>query len=517
MVKSDIQLIIPMSGMGKRFLEAGYTHPKPLIKVDGKPMIEHIVNLFPGVNNVNFICNTKHLNETNMKEILNEISPGCAIFEVPPNSCRGPVEAILSIKDYIDNDKPVIVSYCDYNTEWDFEQFIEDSSNLDGNIACYKGFHPHMLGIDNYAFCREKDNYLLEIKEKEPFTDSKMNEYASNGTYFFKSGFIVKKYFSKLIQLNNHVNGEFYVSLVYNLLVEDKLNVGIFEIKKMLQWGTPYDLEIYKSWSKYFNSSQKTLQDNFSTLILPMAGYGSRFSEQNYLLPKPFLEINKKPMFIQAIDCLPKTKEAMFICLNEHLSKYDIKTPLTDIYQKYKILGINNVTLGQAITCKLGIEEYNLNPNTPIMISACDNGVTYNVEKYEKLLNDISIDVIVWSFRNNQSSKNSPHSYSWLDVDKNNNVKYVSCKKFIYDNPLTTHAIIGTMFFRKCSYFLEGLNENITNNITTNSEYYVDDVINRCIDRGLNVKVFEVDNYICWGTPDDYLTYIYWEEYFKQN
>ena len=109
-----------------------------------------------------------------------------------------------------------------------------------------------MLGTDNYAFVKEKDNYMIEIQEKKPFTDNKMNEYASNGTYYFKSGFIVKKYFKKLIDLNQSINNEFYVSMVYNLMKLDNLNILIFEIEKMLQWGTPKDLQEYLTWSDYF-------------------------------------------------------------------------------------------------------------------------------------------------------------------------------------------------------------------------------------------------------------------------
>ena len=145
------------------------------------------------------------------------------------------------------------------------------------------------------------------------------------------------------------------------------------------------------------------------------------------------------------------------------------------------------------------------------MISACDNGVYYNVEKYEKLVNDKTVDVIVWSFRNNQTSKNNPNAYAWMDVDENDNIKYVSCKKFIYNDPLKTHAINGTMFFRKAKYFMDGLKKNYEENIRTNGEFYVDDVINQNIKAGLNVKVFEIKNYICWGTPNDYKTYLYWK------
>ena len=213
---------------------------------------------------------------------------------------------------------------------------------------------------------------------------------------------------------------------------------------------------------------------------------------------------------------MPKTDKAVFISLEEHISKYDIHKVLKDKYDSYQVISVPNVTSGQASTCQIGIISAGVDSDTPITISACDNGVYYDSHKYKTLLDDPTIDVIVWSFRNNQASKVNPHMYSWLDVDVNNNIKYVSCKNFIYENPLQTHAIIGTMFFRKAKYFLDGLVENHKNKFTTNGEYYVDDVINRCIEAGLTVKVFEVENYICWGTPDDYKTYLYWEEHFKK-
>jgi bifunctional N-acetylglucosamine-1-phosphate-uridyltransferase/glucosamine-1-phosphate-acetyltransferase GlmU-like protein len=90
-----------------------------------------------------------------------------------------------------------------------------------------------MLGSDNYAFIRENNKDFLEIQEKKPFTENKMNEYASNGTYYFKTGTIVKKYFQELIDKNISTNGEFYCSMVYNLMKNDGLNIRVFEIEKM--------------------------------------------------------------------------------------------------------------------------------------------------------------------------------------------------------------------------------------------------------------------------------------------
>ena len=250
-----MKIIIPMTGIGKRFIDAGYTTPKPLIEVDGKPIIEHVVNLFPNEKDIIFICNTKHLNETNLREVLKRIAPTGKIVEIPPHK-KGPVYAVYQIKDMIDDDEEVIVNYCDFGAYWDYKDFLKHTRerNADGAIPSYKGFHPHMLGKINYAFMRDDKQWMLEIREKQPFTDNRMNEYASDGTYYFKKGSYVKKYFKKLMDEDVNLKGEYYVSMVYNLLVQDGLKASIYEIQHMQQWGTPGELEEYVGWSEYFKS-----------------------------------------------------------------------------------------------------------------------------------------------------------------------------------------------------------------------------------------------------------------------
>ncbi|MGE4457260.1 MAG: NTP transferase domain-containing protein [Arcobacteraceae bacterium] len=513
-----MHIIIPMSGIGNRFIEAGYIEPKPLIVIDGKPIIEHVCDLFPNADKFTFICNSKHLRETNMKDVLLSIKPNANIVEIP-NHKKGPVYAVSLVEDLIDDDEEVIVNYCDFGTYWDYENFLKHTRerDADGAIPSYKGFHPHMLGSTNYAFMRDEKQWMLEIKEKEPFTDNRMNEYASNGTYYFKKGSYVKKYFKELMDKDINLKGEFYVSLIYNLLVQDGLKVSIYDIQHMLQWGTPQDVEEYNTWSKYFrdaiNEKQKPNPKENSITLIPLAGRGSRFAKVGYKDPKPLIEVSGKPMIIQAANSLPNSQNHIFVTLKEHLENYPLEETLKYEYPNAKIISIDEVTEGQAITCSLGLK--NVDENSSLLIAATDNGMIYNHESYEKLINDKNVDAIIFTFRHHVSSKNNPQMYGWVKTN-GDDATGVSVKVPISENPYEDHAIVGTFWFKKVEYFNNALQNLLDKNIRVNGEYYVDSLMGELIELGYKVKVFEVDDYICWGTPDDYETFVYWQSFFHK-
>jgi NDP-sugar pyrophosphorylase family protein len=508
-----------MSGIGKRFIEAGYKVPKPLIRVDEKTIIEHVCNLFPDEDKFTFICNSKHLADTNIKQVVQSIKPNANIIEIP-NHKKGPVYAVSLVNEIIEDDEEVIVNYCDFGTYWDYKNFLKHTRDrdADGAIVAYKGFHPHMLGNTNYAFMQDKKQWMLKIQEKEPFTNNRMQEYASNGTYYFKRGSYVKKFFQKLIDNNINVRGEYYVSLVYNLLVSNGLKVSIYEIQHMLQWGTPQDLEEYSMWSKYFSNileQKKKLPPRIKSItLIPLAGKGSRFSTLGYKKPKPLLEVSGKPMIIQAVNSLPQSQKLIFVALKEHLQNYPLKKVLKDEFINPKIVSLENVTQGQAITCSLGLKDEDI--NSSLLIAATDNGMIYDQNKYQKLIEDKNVDAIIFTFCNHVSSKSNPQMYGWVKTDHKNNAISVSVKVPISKKIHKDHAIVGTFWFKKVEFFNQGLKNLIDKNIKINNEYYVDSLMGELINLGLNVKVFEVDNYLCWGTPNDYETFIYWQSFFHK-
>lgn len=516
---NEVQIIIPMSGIGKRFIDAGYSEPKPLIEVDGIPIIEHVVNMFPGESNFTFICNSNHLTTTNMRTILERIAPAAKIIEIEPHK-KGPVYAVTQIFNLLNDEEEVIVNYCDFSVFWNYADFLNHTRNrkADGAIPAYKGFHPHMLGSTNYAFMRDEEQWMLEIKEKEPFTNNRMEEYASVGTYYFRYGSYVKKYFQALLDEDVNLNGEYYVSLVYNLLNRDGLRTSIYNVQHMLQWGTPQDVQEYKAWSNYFrniiesNEEDKTVPH--STLLMPLAGAGSRFVKEGYLDPKPLIEVSGKPMIIQASQSLPKTGKQVFLCQKSHLDAYPLEEELKMVYPDATLVTVESLTEGQACTCELGLKY--IDSEDSLLIGACDNGMIWNQDGFQTLIKDPNVDVVVFSFRHHVSSERYPQMYGWIDIEEDQTIKHVHVKSPISDDPYNDHAVVGSFYFKNVKIFKESLDQLYTKNIRINNEFYVDSLINEAIDLGYNAKVFELDQYVGWGTPNDLRTYEYWQSFFHK-
>lgn len=251
-----MQIIIPLSGSGQRFADAGYRDIKPLIPVQGKPIIEYVTDLFPGEHDFIFICRTDHLQHTPLESVLMNKVPTGRIVAVEPHKL-GPVHAVLQAAHLVNNDEPVIVNYCDFFMRWNYLAFKEKvmQTGCAGAIPCYTGFHPHLLKPENvYAGCRvNQERQLLEIQEKHSFETDKTKGYHSAGTYYFKSGELVKKYFGEQVNRGITLNGEYYVSMAYPLLLEDGLSVLVYsDIPHFCQWGTPSDLEEYLWWGEVF-------------------------------------------------------------------------------------------------------------------------------------------------------------------------------------------------------------------------------------------------------------------------
>ncbi|MEK7482953.1 MAG: hypothetical protein AABZ60_01335 [Planctomycetota bacterium] len=255
-----MHILITLSGEGRRFIQAGYRCPKFLMEIDKHPIIEHLVHLFPGEKKITFICRPDLLEKTDLRELLQKIAPSYQMLPVLPHQ-KGPVYSIVQRVDCISDEEELVINYCDFSMGWNYNDFLQTIRNYDadGAIVAYRGFHPHLPGTTNYAFLRAEQQIFLEAREKVPFTTDPYQEYISTGTYYFKRGDSVKKYFPKLLELPWDIQGEYYVSLVYNLMQQEGLKTILYEVPYMLQWGTPRDVEAYRFWSDYFGALKHAL------------------------------------------------------------------------------------------------------------------------------------------------------------------------------------------------------------------------------------------------------------------
>ena len=231
-----MNILIPMAGAGSRFAAAGYTFPKPLIDVKGKPMIQVVVDNLNIDATFIYVVQKEHREKYNLDTLLNLITPNCKIVEVD-GLTEGAACTTLLAKEWIDNDAPLLMANSDQFLEWDSNEFMYKmiEQKVDGGILSFQSTHPKwsFAKVDEYG-------YVTEVQEKNPISDI-----ATVGVYYWANGSDYVKYAEQMIDKNIRTNNEFYVCPVYNEAIADYKKIKTFNIDKMWGLGTPEDLKYY--------------------------------------------------------------------------------------------------------------------------------------------------------------------------------------------------------------------------------------------------------------------------------
>jgi HAD superfamily hydrolase (TIGR01509 family) len=231
-----LNVLIPMAGAGSRFQQVGYSFPKPLIDVNGKPMIQVVVDNLNVEAQYIFVVQKKHREQYNLDALLNLISKNCKIVEVN-GITEGAACTTLLAKEYINNDTPLLMANSDQFLEWDSNEFMYKmiEQKVDGGIVTFKSTHP------KWSFAKNDENgYVSKVAEKNPISDI-----ATAGVYYWSEGSDYVKYAEQMIRKNIRTNNEFYVCPVFNEAIEDGKKIKTYEIEKMWGIGTPEDLEYF--------------------------------------------------------------------------------------------------------------------------------------------------------------------------------------------------------------------------------------------------------------------------------
>lgn len=234
-----INVVIPMAGHGGRFSKAGYEDPKPLISVNGKPMIEVVIdNLRPSSDHrFIFICQAEHVKNYPLRALLEEKTPGCKIVEVSKVT-EGAACTVLLAKELINNQDQLMIANCDQFIDVDINKYLTvlDDPSVDGLIMTMKAYD------NKWSFIKlNEKNEITLVVEKEVVSDE-----ATVGIYNYQRGSDFVEAAEKMIAKNLRVNNEFYVAPAYNEMITDGKTIKHFNIgslgKGMHGLGTPDDL-----------------------------------------------------------------------------------------------------------------------------------------------------------------------------------------------------------------------------------------------------------------------------------
>ena len=231
---NKLNILIPMAGAGSRFEKAGYTFPKPLIDVNGKPMIQVVVENLNIEANYIYIVQKKHRERYNLDSLLKLLTPNCTIIEVD-GITEGAACTTLLAKELINNENPLFFANSDQYIEWNSNEFMYkmNETDADAGIVTFKAVHP------KWSFAKIDENgFVIKVAEKNPISDI-----ATVGFYYWKHGHDYVKYAEQMIEKNARVNNEFYVCPVFNEAIDDGKKIRSFNIDKMWGLGTPEDLK----------------------------------------------------------------------------------------------------------------------------------------------------------------------------------------------------------------------------------------------------------------------------------
>lgn len=238
-----MRALIPMAGEGSRFTAAGYTFPKPLIDVRGKPMIQVVIESLPECDQYIFLCRKEHIEKYNLDVMLQSLTNNKAVIVPVDELTEGAACTALLARQYIDNGDELIIANSDQVIEYDKRNFaiLRRHTDVDGIVFAFNASHP------KWSFVEVSDTWeVTKVVEKCPISNV-----ATCGIYYWRQGCSFVTYAREMIRTNCRVNGEFYIAPVYQeALLAASATMRCFMlipffVDRMVGLGTPEDLEAY--------------------------------------------------------------------------------------------------------------------------------------------------------------------------------------------------------------------------------------------------------------------------------
>ena len=227
-------------------------------------------------------------------------------------------------------------------------------------------------------------------------------------------------------------------------------------------------------------------------LIMPMGGRGYRFFKDGYSMPKPLIELNGKPFFYWSAQSVMKfidVADISFVVLQEHIDNFGIDKKILEYYPEARIVVIPEVLPGAVMTCLEGVKGLG---DGPLLFNDCDHMfVCRGFNAFCEAGDFSSPDAALLTFPSDEPK------YSFAKLSEHGRVLYTVEKQAV-----SRHAICGAYYFSCAESFVSAAEKYLTS--CSYEEFFMSGVYNVLIENGADVKVFETDVHISFGTPEEY-------------
>jgi dTDP-glucose pyrophosphorylase len=494
-----VRYLVPIASYDDLFPRAEFHFPKWLVEIDGEPLIARVVSHLrqddPEAEFV-FVVRGDECNEFSLDRSLEETTGGrCTVVRLSHSTMGAACSALMAI-DHIDDDQPLVICNGDQIITGGVPAALVKfrSSGADAGVITFPSIHPRWSYVK-----RDDDGHIIEAAEKKVISRE-----AIAGFYYFRTGESFVRAAKQAILDGRASNGVYYISPTLNQMILEGGSIDAYPIESMQYQSlfSPQRVESYERQiqAERITGAKPTPAQRPLTIVIPMAGLGSRFSAAGYDKPKPFIDVAGKPMIERVMDNLhvPGARYIL-VARSEHIAAEPDTVARLIARGDVTMAPIDLVTEGA--TCTVLTAQRLWDPLAPLLIANCDQIVDFDCAAFIADARSRELDGSILVF---QDSDRDP-KWSFARLDDEQLVVEVQEKK-----PISDLATVGLYYFGTAEGFTRAAIDMIAKNIRTSNEFYVCPVYNQSIAAGERIGVYHVEESAMHGigTPQDLQAYM---------
>lgn len=486
-----MQILVPISGRSAFFPVEDFYFPKPLIEVAGRPMAELVVSQlkrqFPAAA-FTFVVDRDEARSFSLDRTL-ELAAGAGAQMVERlGETSGALCSCLLAIDALDMDAPLIISNSDQIIDTDLAGHIErfEKSGARAGVITFDSVHPRWSYV-----VEDAPGQVIQTFEKKV-----VSRHAIAGLYYFRTARDFIEAAQRAILNDVNVDGVFFISSALNevLLAGGEVMHAPIDGRAYHSFYAPGRIAAFERTELAASLRHGPPSVSSVNVIIPAAGEGSRFAKAGWKKPKPFIDVDGKPMLTHVIDNVtPKGARATLLLRAAHMEAQP-ETVRGFEAQGVATQPVAQLTEGTACTVLLARRVFD--NDQPMMVANSDQLVDFDVTDYVADCLDRGLDGSILVFRDPAKDP----KWSFARVNEAGLVTEVAEKK-----PISDLATVGIYLFARGRDFVSATADMMAANDRVNGEFYTCPVYNYMIRNGARIGVYEVpmDAMAGLGTPED--------------